>query len=330
MIARRPSSQEIDDLAADWAAKVDAGTLTSDEGAKLDAWLDADARHLGAYAKARAVAVHSLRARALGPDFDQAKYGPTSNTEPSRRRLLLMGSALAAGIAIPVLTAGIAWRFLTTPSFATRIGETKVVPLDDGSVVTLNTNSEITVAYTKSIRTIRLLRGEALFDVAKNKARPFIVEANGTQVRAVGTSFTVSILPDQPVKVLVREGIVEIKRPDVPTAPVVRAMADMRAVAPTDSPTVAAKISTAEVTRELAWRVGRLAFEGQTLSEAARMFSRYSEVRIVIDDPSIADETITGLYVSNDPVGFAKAVAVSLNLHVEVNDDEVRLSRGKS
>ena len=74
-------------------------------------------------------------------------------------------------------------------------------------------------------RGIDLIRGEALFDVTKDRKRPFVVTAGATQVRAVGTSFSVQLLPDQPVQVLVREGVVEIKRPDVPMAPPVRAAA---------------------------------------------------------------------------------------------------------
>ncbi len=322
----RLSSQEIDDLAAEWAARIDAGALTLEQKAALDAWLDADTRHLGAFAKARAVAAHTERARALGPNFDPVRFAAAETRQPTRRRILLMGS-IAASVAALAIPGTIVWRLFNTDTYSTLIGETRVVPLEDGSVITLNTNSEVTVAYTKQRRDIRLLRGEALFDVAKDAKRPFVVQAGGTQVRAVGTSFTVTKLPDQPVKVLVREGVVEIKRPDVPTAPMVRAAADTRAIAPVDAPIVATRVATAEVRRELAWSIGRLAFEGQTLKEAADMFARYSDTHIVIDDPAIGDKTITGLYVSNDPVGFSKAVAVSLNLHTEIRDGEVHLMR---
>ncbi len=162
--------------------------------------------------------------------------------------------------------------------------------------------------------------------MAKNKARPFIVEADGTSVRAVGTSFTVTLLPEQPVQVMVREGVVEVKRPDRVAVPAVRLVANTRAIAPKDAPIVAHKIASAEVMRALSWRVGRLAFEGETLAQAASIFARYSETKIVIDDPAIAAKTITGLYVSNDPVGFSQAVATSLDLHSELHGDEVHIT----
>lgn len=320
----RLSSREVDDRAAAWAAKVDTGLLGPDEQAALDAWLDEDARHFGAFAKARAVLAHTDRARALGPEFDVAQFGAIQ--APSRRRFMLTGS-IAAGLAAMAVGAEVFSRLLGARKYTTRIGETQIVPLEDGSILTLNTHSQVEVNYTKDRRDIRLLRGEVLFDVAKNKQRPFVVEAAGTTVRAVGTSFTVSLLPDRPVQVLVREGIVEVKRPSVPVAPPVRLAANNRAVAPVDAPIQTAAVAPAEVTRALSWRVGRLAFEGESLRDAAAAFARYSDTHIEIDDPAIANQSVTGLFVSNDPVGFSKAVALSLGLHAEVSDNAVRLSR---
>jgi transmembrane sensor len=128
------------------------------------------------------------------------------------------------------------------------------------------------------------------------------------------------------VQVLVREGVVEVKRPDAPVAPPVRLAANTRASAPADAPIVAASVAPAEVTRALAWRVGRIAFEGETLKEAAAEFARYSDTRIEIDAPDVENQTVAGLFVSNDPVGFSKAVAASFKLHMEVSDHEIRLS----
>ena len=325
------SSQDVDDLAASWAAKLDAGPLNADAQAQLDAWLADDLRHLGGFAKARAVLARADRAKALGPNFE-----PKMFLEPelehgvggglSRRRLML-GSGIAASVLLTGSIAEFAKWIFNTRSYSTQIGETRVVALTDGSVVTLNTKSQIEVRYNNERRGIRLIQGEALFDVAKDKLRPFVVEAQGTTVRAVGTSFTVSILPQQPVKVMVREGIVELKRPQIPVAPAVRLPANNTATAPDDEPIRTAAIDPSEVNRAISWRIGRLSFEGQTLADAAATFQRYSDIRIEIDDPTIANQTVTGLFVSNDPVGFSKAVAVALGLRAEINDTSVRLIR---
>ncbi|HEU0095322.1 MAG TPA: FecR domain-containing protein [Rhizomicrobium sp.] len=312
----RLSSEQVYDEAADWAARIDAGPLSAEAEAALEAWLSADVRHYGALAQSSA-----LLSPNSGPD-------PMRGAEPVDpvRRIFLAGG-IAAGVAIAAGAATFVARALGQERYRTQIGEMRVIALSDGSVVFLNTNSEMVVRYTQAQRYIELLHGEALFDVANNKKRPFIVQTGTTQVRAVGTSFNVKALPNQPVQVLVREGIVEVKRPDVPVAPIVLVAMNSRAIAPPDAPIIAAPVETAEVGRELAWRVGRIAFHGETLGQAAMEFARYSDVRIQIDDPEIANEKVTGLFVSADPVGFANAVAVSFDLRADISDKRILLAR---
>ncbi|MEI9988600.1 MAG: FecR domain-containing protein [Rhizomicrobium sp.] len=243
------------------------------------------------------------------------------------RRRVLWGGGIAAGVAGLAVAGRPLLQSFGGDRYATRVGEMRVVPLNDGSLISLNTQSEVVVRYSKSRRDIDLIQGEALFDVAKNAQRPFIVHAGDIAVRAVGTSFTVRVLPSQPVQVLVKEGVVEVTRPDIPVAPPVRAAANTRAIAPANAPIVAKPVETAEVERALAWRDGRIAFHGETLGTAADEFARYSDIRIRIDDPSVAQERITGLFLAGDPIGFANAVAVSFDLRVAVADNEVRLLR---
>lgn len=317
------TAREIDAEAADWAARVDRGVLSPDEDRAFQAWVEDDPRALGAYGRMRAVALETLRARALGPDFNAADF----NRIPSRRTLLKVGSAIAATLLVGSVGA---WQVMRTRGrYRTQKGESKVVALQDGSVVTLNTDTEIAVGFSGSLRAVELVKGEALFDVARNKARPFVVAAGDTSVRVVGTSFTVTRLEEAPVQVLVREGIVEVFKPLLIDAKPVRITAGTRAVAAVAQQQVAAvsPVPAAQLHRELAWQDGHIAFEGQTLAQAAAEFSRYSDIRIVIDDPTLGREEIAGLFRANDPVGFAHTVAVSLNVHVNVGEGEVRISR---
>ncbi len=315
-MTERLSAQQIYDEAALWAAKVDAGPLHPDDQAGLDAWLDEDIRHVGAFAQASAHLTPLM----------QRDISSVPAVALSRRRVV-WGGGIAAAAAGLLVGGRATLRYFGEERYATRVGEMRVVPLNDGSLISLNTQSEVVVRYSKSRRDIDLIQGEALFDVAKNAQRPFVVHAGDTAVRAVGTSFTVRMLPSRPVQVLVKEGVVEVSRPDIPVAPPVRAVADTRAVAPENAPIVAKSIAAAEVERALAWRDGRIAFHGETLGTAADEFARYSDIRIRIDDPSIAGERITGLFLAGDPIGFANAVAVSFDLRVAVGDNEVRLSR---
>ncbi len=311
----------LEDIAAEWAVKVEAGPLEPGEQAALEAWLEAVPRHAGAFARARA-ALEFAGPERLAPTLTGAK-DRLARPDPTRR-WMVGGAGLAAAAGLIIAT-GLGLWFFDQRRYATRIGETKVVPLADGSVVTLNTESEIAVDYTQDRRQVRLVQGEALFDVAKDKARPFFVLAGDTQVRAVGTSFTVKMLPGQPVQVLVREGVVEVRHPDQPAAPV-RLAENSKGIAAAGAPIVVANISRAGVTRALAWRMGRISFEGESLKTAAAEFARYSNVRIEIAAADVENQTVAGLFTSNDPIGFAKAVSASFGLHITVTENTVRLS----
>ena len=314
-------NQEIDSLAADWAARRDLAILSEVEEAEFQAWLAADARHLGAYGRAEAVLSRLERLRGAGLD----SASPEEAEPPKRigRRLVLSGAA-AAGIAAAVAGTQYLRKDTIEQDYATAIGQVRKVVLADKSVVTLNTDTRIKVRFTEELREINLLQGEALFDVAKNKKRPFIVTAGDTQVRAVGTSFTVTALPQRPVAVLVREGVVELRRDGDTAAIPVRASANIQAIAPVNAPIVTVALPKEKLVRNLAWQGGQLALDNQSLEEAANEFARYSRMRIVVA-PSVSEKTITGLFATNDPVGFAKAAAGVLKLQVEVRESEVRI-----
>jgi transmembrane sensor len=320
----KKTAHQIDDEAAGWAARIDRGPMELGEEQAFQAWLREDARSTGAFARMRVLALATERARALGPDFDPAAFSPAPFLD--RRTMLRMGGAVAASV---LIAAAGTWQLLRHRGrFSTGKGETKVVALKDGSVVTLNTASEIRVNYSDALRSVELVRGEALFDVARNKARPFVVAAGDTSVRVVGTSFTVRRFDAAPVQVLVREGIVEVFKPAAGIPPV-RVTANNLAVAASDDggAIAAMPVPAAQVHRQLAWQNGQLAFEGETLDQAVQEFSRYSDTRIVIEDPALAKEEIAGLFNATDPVGFAQTIAISLNAHARIGEGEVRLTR---
>jgi transmembrane sensor len=318
----KKTAHQIDTEAAGWAARIDRGPLEPGYETAFHAWLHEDVRCAGAFARVRAVALNTERARALGRDFDPAAFSPAPFL--GRRTVLQVGGAIAACTLIAV--AG-TWQVLRDRGrFSTGKGETKVVALKDGSVVTLNTASEIQVSYSNALRSVELIRGEALFDVAKNKAQPFVVVAGDTSVRVVGTSFTVRHLEASPVEVLVREGVVEVSMPLTSVKPIFITANNM-AVSDDGGAIAATLVPVAQVHRQLAWQNGEIAFEGETLAQAIQEFSRYSDTRIVIEDPVLAKEEIAGLFKATDPVGFAQTIAISLNAHASIGEGEVRLTR---
>jgi transmembrane sensor len=329
-MVRRTFSQ-IERIAAEWVARRDGGLSKEAESAFRE-WLAADPRHLGAYARAEALLAQLERVGAAGADalragaLQHASSSLAARLGMTRRRAIWGGSS-AAGLA--AAASGLVWLpLLTRESYSTALGETREVVLSDGSLLTLNTGSKVLIHYSKEERRIVLMAGEALFDVAKNRQRPFLVTAGDTQIRALGTSFTVKLLPQEPIRVLVREGHVEVKRPQVPEAAPVELSANTIAVAPAQAPISIEKLTSAQVKRDLAWREGRIAFDNETLAQAARAFSRYSDIRILVS-ADVENQTVTGLYVTNDPVGFAKAAALSLGLRAEIERHEIRLSRAE-
>ena len=313
----------IDDIAAAWVAREDRAPLTAEETASLDAWLEADTRHFGAYARAQAVLARTDRARALSAGAMDRAFTANVPARPARR-MLRWAVGLAA--VVSVLAIGVQRQDDGAEYYATRKGEILRVPLQDGSAITLDSDSQVRGSYSDTRRDIRLLQGEALFDVAKNPGRPFVVRAEETDVTAVGTSFAVSLTERRSggVEVLVREGIVDVTDVQGVVAPT-RLVANYRALANRSHGIRIEPVPSDDLQQQLAWREGMLSFNGDTLSVAAAQFLRYSDTRIVIDDPLVGSRRIVGLYSASDPLGFARSVALSLGLVVEQQGNEVRL-----
>ena len=320
-MAREADQRDRNATAAAWVAREDRGALDAGERAARDAWLRADTRNFGAYARARAVSAQATRAAAA-----MRAGGNGGGTRGSRGWLRYFGLAATVAAAAWLGHALFLAASRDAHAYRTARGEVLRMPLSDGSVVTLDSETELEVAYTPGRRGIRLLRGEALFDVAKDRSRPFVVSSAQATVTAVGTSFSVAAPQEAQgaVRVLVREGKV-----DFATTPDGRRRARLEAnetaAARPGAPIRVERLQPESVRDRLAWREGMLAFQGDTLATAAQRFRRYSEVRIVIDDPALARRRVVGLYSANDPAGFARSVALSLGLVAERRGDAIHL-----
>lgn len=329
-MTERETSRYIDETAADWIARLDRGPLSEEEAQAFEAWLSGDSRRRGALLRADAVSMLSESAQALGPQFDPARFAaPEAKPAPkvSRRRMLAWagaGGAVVASIGVLGITAPAAG------AITTGLGEVRLVTLDDGSTVMLNTETSVRVRYSDSARRVELLYGEAYFTVVGDPRRPFFVEGTGTPLRATRGAFRVRKLEGKPVDILVDRGGVALDAAGAPGA--LALTAQTRLVL---SPSVAdgtvpvpQPISPDLVSRELAWREGKIAFEGEPLAQAAAEFARYSRIRIEIRDPALAREPVAGLFSASDPVGFSRAVAGLFGAQVEQSGDTVILSRG--
>lgn len=308
--------ERVDDAAARWAARVDRGQLTPIEQKALSDWLAEDSRHQGAFVRAQAMLVPPA------PSSSQTLVHSAGSTRGRGRREWIAGIAgIAAALA---LTFTMLFPSPAGPetAFQTVLGEVRRVPLQDGSVITLNTASKVSVDFEQDTRLVNLVSGEGYFEVAPDPVRPFIVTTHGYQVRAVGTAFVVRRDSEESLLVLVYEGIVEVDSHD---GTPMRLEAGARAELSLDGggPRLT-MIDHEQLSQELAWREGRIAFTGQTLADAASAFNRYNTTPIRVA-PELATLEIVGWYSANDPAGFARVVAETMDAQAIISPQTILL-----
>jgi transmembrane sensor len=187
------------------------------------------------------------------------------------------------------------------------------------------------VQFEAQRRRVTLVKGEALFDVAHEPARPFIVHVSDVHVRAVGTVFAVR-LKGSAVAVTVSEGAVELARSErnLAVPAVQRVAANEETVLVPERRAQLQKLEPAELQRRLAWLDGRVAFDGEPLSEAVAEVNRHSRRRIVVDDPELNAQPIVGIFRAADAEGFCRVAAVALGAVAVEEGDTIHLRMGES
>jgi transmembrane sensor len=188
----------------------------------------------------------------------------------------------------------------TRLSYETAVGGQKRITLADGSTVILNTNSRLDVDFTGNRRDVRLLRGEAYFEVVHDKTRPFTVYANHYVVRDIGTAFDVHLSRTGLVEVGVTKGRVEVA--PVNGVHVLGAAKSLGIVAAGHDIVLGPKVeqvkavSSIDIGRKLAWRRGELIYTGQPLGKVLADISRYSDIKIELADPALKDLPVGGAF----------------------------------
>ncbi len=305
--------EDAEEQASRWLAAHDSGAVSGAMAEEFQIWLEADVRHRVAYRRLEATWQRIARLQELRPldrdaDADLLK----------QRRLRRPGVLAAAASIVLALFAGgyLAYQHgLGWQTFKTPIGGFTRVVLDDGTLVDLNTNSELRVRFGDQLREVRLMRGEGRFLVAHETSRPFIVNAAETRVRAVGTAFSVRLRDPAHVDVLVAEGSVAIASKSVPATPPLNA--GEAAVVLSDRMSVS-RVEPTLMRRRLAWTAGRLEFRGETLGEAVAEFNRYNVRQLTIADESLSGLRVGGVFNATDPESFAAALASAFDLRPEI------------
>lgn len=354
-IVEFPDQERIAEEAAAWLIRLDGDEpLSAAERQRLREWMAQSRRHREEL-RELAREWDSLNVLTeLSVPLDQPR-GDTGTGNSGAFRFAAVAAAVAVvGVALGALL----WtRFEPPPSstadglYATAVGQQRTTTLVDGSVVVLNTNTQIEIDYGEAFRDIRLLQGEAHFTVARDTARPFRVYAGDERIEATGTAFLVH-MKDDGIDVAVTAGSVALKSMTrgAPEAPATRrevrdrapgATADLErdrygevlgvleagqlATIRSTADRAAERVSTLDDVRELraedmarrlSWRSGVLMFTGETLAEAVGEISRYTTVSIEIAGPEVGEIRIGGRF----PVGETEKMfaALETNFGLEV------------
>lgn len=289
--------------AAAWLARLRSEERGPEDEAGFRAWLADDEAHRQAFDSINTV----WEAAGALPRM------PRRQRVESRRAVLASFAALVAGAG----TFG-AWRAATARTYATDVGEQRRVALDDGSMIILDTNSKVRVDLGDERRDVELVRGRAHFEVVRDARRPFVVQAAGREVVAVGTAFEVKRDRGE-VCILVTKGEVAVFDPKV------EGRQTLTGGARVTLGDAAPKLDRPDLARVTAWQQGRAVFENDTLADAVAEMNRYSRRPIVIEGDAAARLHVSGVYATGDTEAFARSLAALLPLDVTLAAEQVTI-----
>jgi len=347
-MAAEPSNAEnsapLEATASAWLARHDRGLTAAEQDGYFE-WLRADPRH-------GAMIAHLEKT--WGALDALAEWRPTHSTQPNpdllatptpfrisgwvRRIKFPFTIRTLAAAAAAVVVAGVFVFQSVSPESPPSSGTVRVIPtperltLEDGSVVELNHGGKLEIDFSSETRRVRLVRGEAHFTVTKNPARPFIVEANGVAVRAVGTAFNVRHSAAA-IEVLVTEGQVQVERsiaavpasaptplPPAPTALV----AGERAIVDTTAPTaqlVVATVGPTEIAQALSWQGVRLEFAELPLAEVVTEFNLRNRQQLVVGDATTGRLRVGGSFRADNVDAFVRLLEASFGVSAQRRAD---------
>jgi transmembrane sensor len=314
---------EIAERAADWIARRNFSSWSEQDQAELDAWLAQSLSHEIAYMRMEAGWNKTERLTALRQPAERP--GASAATRKPLPFLLRFAVAL---IAIAVLAgAGALYLFnAVKQDYATPVGGHQVIALVDGSKIELNTDTIIRTSFSASSREVRLLKGEAYFQVKHDSTRPFVVMVAQHRVTDLGTKFFVRD-SEGSVQVALIEGSAELKSDDgaIQQHSVVLTPGDV-AVASAHSLSVSRKPER-ELNNELGWRRGVIVFSHTSLADAAAEFNRYNTTKLVIADEKAGERIIGATLPVHDVSAFADVAHEVFGLHIEKRGNAIVISR---
>jgi transmembrane sensor len=348
--------------AAEWLLRLQQPNLSLEETLSWQQWMAQDPHHsqafhdleelwkkFGTVPTPEAVSKDALHADAYDGSTPVSGWSARPVTTASRRsvtislpgprRMVLAATLLIVLTALMALVAGSLFapptvaRLSATSTFETAVGQNATVRLPDGSRVQLGGHTRLGVVMKPGLRQIDLSEGEAYFEVAKDRARPFLVRAGTATVTAVGTEFNIRRSDDR-VVVSVLEGrvLVQPMTPVVPIAwlPVSRAVGPPAPIAAGQRTTVNRRgvestEAVGDASSAIAWQDGRLAFEAEPLRYVVQDVNRYAEKPIVVADSRTGDLRVTGTVMEANIIGWVNSLQAAFGLHADIQSDRIVL-----
>jgi transmembrane sensor len=304
--------------AAAWVAQLHDEQRSPDVDARFRAWLCESEGHRRAFNRMTRVweLTGKIRMRA-GSDISATRTGRRSRFAP-------WAATMAATLILAVTAAAYFWRDNTV---VTGVGQRQVRLLQDGTRVVLNTDTRIELNYDEHARRVRLVRGEARFDVSKRPTWPFLVMVGGQEIRALGTSFIVRNDAEDLSVTLVegRISVAPIARNDETSSQNAQILTPGQRL--TLSQHHAPAVDRPELNRVMAWERGRVEFEETPLQDAANEMNRYTTTHIIVADAEVAQLRIGGVFRAGDSDEFVGTVTAAFGLRADRRGSNIELSR---
>ena len=310
--------------AAGWVVRLEAGSFGDAEAIAFDAWLSASPVNVSAFDRAMGV---SQQVAANAEPIAESLSARRSIRPAPDRRMVVGGFGIAAAAVLAVVAAPELISSTSTETYTTAKGERRSVTLTDGSRVDLNAGTRLTLSLARNTRTVRLDKGQAVFDVAHNPERPFYVTAGDRTVRVVGTQFDVRRREGK-LSVTVARGAVEVGPAEGASGKAYRLRPGQRLDHVEGD--VRTQVVKAEASEVLAWRTGRLVYREQPLSEVIADLNQQWPTPIRIDDATLGSVPVSGVLILDNQDAVIRRLALLVPISAVRSDAGLILRRDRT
>jgi transmembrane sensor len=306
-----PISDDIRAEAAVWLARLRADDRSVADENAFQGWLAASPQHATAFED-----MDRVWTAVGGIGGTITRHSEPAQPRPHRRAAIMSGVALLAAGSVGI----VAMRSASAQIYETGVGEQKRLSLEDGTLLFLDAQTKVSVAFTDKLRSVDMQFGRANFRVASDRRRPFVVEAAQREIVANQCDFDVRC-DGAKVQVVLIHGEANVQPVNAPaTTPGIRMQGGERLVATEDSE----KFDRPRIAAVTAWQAGFEVFESKRLDEAAAEMNRYSDVKLFVA-PGVADMKVSGAYKVGDNAAYANSMTKLLPIEARAQSDGITL-----